>query len=204
LVDVIFISIILYISVKHRREREFMRTLNEFFPALVVVAFIVTVTGSFLGKISQVTGVTRELYIVYPALIDTIGDVGSTVGSLATTKLALGTIDSSFTSIRKNVQEISGACSSSAIWFFFFSVVSSYLAHGALVLNELFRLTVLLLTLNLLAAPIISVFSYSTAVLTYKKGLNPDNFVIPFESSLADSVTTICLFIVMSMFIFFL
>jgi cation transporter-like permease len=31
------------------------------------------------------------------------------------------------------------------------------------------------------------------AILTFKKGLDPDNFVIPIESSIADSVTTVAL-----------
>jgi cation transporter-like permease len=31
------------------------------------------------------------------------------------------------------------------------------------------------------------------AILTFQKGLDPDKFVIPIESSLADSITTIAL-----------
>jgi len=31
------------------------------------------------------------------------------------------------------------------------------------------------------------------AVLTFQRGLDPDNFVIPIESSLADGITTISL-----------
>jgi mgtE-like transporter len=89
---------------------------------------------------------------------------------------------------------------SSAVLFVFFAAISSYFAQGVLVFDELLTLTAVLSTLNLLATPVMSVVAYGVAVMTYKKGLNPDNFVIPFESSLSDSVTTVCLLIAITLF----
>jgi cation transporter-like permease len=40
----------------------------------------------------------------------------------------------------------------------------------------------------------ITLITFAVGYLTYKKGLDPDNFVIPIESSLADSITTGALF----------
>jgi len=193
LLDVVSLFFALYILAKYRKEDEFAKTMKESLLAFVIVAFIVNITGNALEKISQMVGNRREIYILYPALIDTIGDVGSIVGSTATTRFALGTIEPSFRSIRRNMPEVSGVCLSSAIWFVLFSLISFYLAHGAFVPKELWGLVAILLTLNLMAVPIVSVIAYSVAVLTHKKGLDPDNFVIPIGSSLADSVTTICL-----------
>jgi cation transporter-like permease len=56
------------------------------------------------------------------------------------------------------------------------------------------------LTTNVIAGAIIVIVSYMVAVLTYRKGLDPDNFVIPIESSLADSITTMSLFLVLNLF----
>jgi cation transporter-like permease len=41
--------------------------------------------------------------------------------------------------------------------------------------------------------------SFAVAILTFQKGLDPDNFVIPIESSLADTITTAGLFIMLSL-----
>jgi cation transporter-like permease len=57
------------------------------------------------------------------------------------------------------------------------------------------------LATNAIAGAIIVIVSYMVAILTYRKGLDPDNFVIPIESSLADSITTMSLFLVLSLFI---
>ncbi|UCE97005.1 MAG: magnesium transporter [Candidatus Bathyarchaeota archaeon] len=40
-----------------------------------------------------------------------------------------------------------------------------------------------------------TILTYLVSILTFKRGLDPDNFVIPVESSLADSVTSIALFV---------
>jgi cation transporter-like permease len=50
-----------------------------------------------------------------------------------------------------------------------------------------------------MAASLIILIAYTTAILTFKRGLDPDNFVIPIESSLADSLTTISLFAALSL-----
>jgi len=94
-------SVSLYFLAKNIREPEFVKTVKESLLTLVLVSFIVNITGSTLGKIAEAVGERREVYTVYPAMIDTMGDVGAIVGSTATTKLALGTLQSSFSSIRK-------------------------------------------------------------------------------------------------------
>ncbi len=194
----ILASVSLYFLAKNIREPEFMKTVKESLLTLVLVSFIVNITGSTLGKIAEVVGGRREIYTVYPAMIDTMGDVGAIVGSTATTKLALGTLQSSFSSIRNHLTELSGAWAASAIMFCIYSI-SSLTIQGLLNLTTLLRFTALVLATNLVAGLAIVIISYVVAVLTYQKGLDPDNFVIPIESSLADSITTISLLLSLSL-----
>ncbi len=198
---VVFVLVLVsaYYLVRSIRETEFVKTVRESLVTLVFVAFIVNVTGSTLGKISEVVGERREVYTVYPAMIDTMGDVGAVVGSTATTKLALGTLQPSFSSIRNHATEISGAWLASSIMYSVYAFLSLAI-QGQLSLYNLLMFTARVLTTNVIAGAIIVIVSYVVAVLTYRKGLDPDNFVIPIESSLADSVTTMSLFLVLSLF----
>jgi mgtE-like transporter len=191
LLNLIFLFLVLYILFKDIREREFAKTIRESFLTLASVAFIVNVTGSFLTRITEVVGARPEIYTVYPALIDTMGDVGSIVGSTATTKLALGTLNPSFASIRQHSTEIGGAWTASMAMFTLYSIISS-LMQGAPVLKAL-RFTAVLYTTNILAASCMILIAYAVGILTYRKGWDPDNFVIPIESSLADTITTLAL-----------
>ena len=196
LLDLICLCLVLFILFKDIQEKEFAKTIKESFLTLASVAFIMNVTGSFLYRITEVIGSRPEIYVVYPALIDTTGDVGSIVGSTATTKLALGTLKPSFASIRQHSTEIGGAWAASLVMFTLYSVISSIM-QGVSVL-KLLRFTAILHATNILAASCMIIIAYAVGILTYRKGWDPDNFVIPIESSLADTITTISLFIVLN------
>ncbi|MEM3769615.1 MAG: magnesium transporter [Candidatus Bathyarchaeia archaeon] len=185
-----------FFLVKNAREPEFIKTLKETLLTLVLVSFVVNVAGATLGKVE---GLIRgkelsQVYVVYPALIDTIGDVGAVVGSTATTKLALGTLKASFSSMKSHLMEISGAWVASLIMYFAYSVLA-LLITGTFAPVSLVTFTFFLFTVNIFAASLIILVSYSVAILTYQRGLDPDNFEIPIESSLADSITTISLLV---------
>ncbi len=198
--DLAYILIAAFLLVRHRRSRELSRTIREFLLTLIIVTLIVNLTGGLLRGISGLIEGRSEIYVLYPALMDMIGDIGSIVGSITTTRLALGTIDSSLRSIQKSLPEMGGALLSSSMWFMLFSPLALYLAYGGIILNDLFMLMLMLMSLNILAAPAISALSYSLAVFTFQRGLDPDNFVIPCESTLSDSITTACLLIVITLF----
>lgn len=160
---------------------------------MILVTIIVNVTGLFLKEIKTSIGSNPEVYVVYPALIDTIGDVGSIVGSTATTKLFTGIIRPSILQVKNHLYEIFGAWSSSIIMFTLYSgIVSLYLGFSS---GTPMKFLTVLLSTNLLASAVMIFFAYATAILTFRLALNPDNFVIPIESSVADTVTTISLFL---------
>ncbi len=194
LVNIVFLCFVLYILFKSAREDEFVKTIKEFLLTLAIVTFIVNVTGSVLARVSEIVGSRPEIYVVYPALIDTMGDVGSIVGSTATTKLALGIFKPSFASIKQHLTEIMGTWTASFIMFTLYSVIL-YLTKWMFTLNELLRFAALLYVTNILAASSMVIIAYTVAILTYQRGLDPDNFVIPIESSLADTITTISILI---------
>jgi mgtE-like transporter len=179
---------------RNLREPEFIKTLKESLATMMFVAFIVNVTGTILKGISDFAGDRKEIYTVYPALIDMVGDVGSVVGSTATTKLALGLLTPSFSSIRHHARNIFSAWAASIIMFVVLAI-SSLSIHGIFSLSAFSSLIPVLLITNVIAVAAIILLSYGVSILTFKKGLDPDNFVIPIESSFADSATSVALLV---------
>lgn len=175
-------------------DRGFVKTIKESLLTVVFVAFIVNITGTLLKNIGEVVAGRKEIYAVYPALIDTVGDVGSVIGSTATTKLALGLLNPSFSAIRDHMPRISATWVASIVMFIVYSVLS-LLVQGTFTFHAFVSFTILLLIANIIAFSIIVLISYIVAIFTFKKGLDPDNFVIPIESSLADSTTSLALLI---------
>ncbi len=198
LICVVFTCIASIIFYKDMSNVGFARTIKEAMYTIVIVAFIVNVTGSVLSRISEVVGRRPEIYVVYPALIDTMGDFGAIVGSTATTKLALGTIDSSFKSIKNHRNQIAGAWIASVAMYVIFAIISS-IYQVPISFLAILRFVGLLLATNVFAAVFMTVISFGVAILTFHEGLDPDNFVIPIESSLADTITTVSLLVMLSL-----
>ncbi|OGD47843.1 hypothetical protein A3K69_05885 [Candidatus Bathyarchaeota archaeon RBG_16_57_9] len=177
-------------------EDEFSQTIREFLITLVIVSVIVGITGTTLERISERIQGAREIYAIYPALIDTIGDVGSIIGCTLTTKLALGTVPSHprrLSDLKGELGEVVSAWGASVILFGMYALIASLIYAPA----GLAALTLRLLALNLISVPIIILVVFVITYATYSRGWNPDNFLIPIESSLADTVTTLALLLVL-------
>lgn len=192
LLGLFLITLALHSLLRNFREKEFIKTLKESFLTLIFVAIIVNITGTVLDRISAAITGKNEVYIVYPALMANIGDVGAVVGSTATTKLAIGLLEASFSDMRKHSTEVFCTWAASVIMFILFSFLSLSI-HGTLTQQLFLRFTLLLLITNVIAVTAIILISYAVAILTFQKGLDPDNFVIPVESVLADGITSIAL-----------
>ena len=186
------VLLVLYIFPRNMREPEFIKTIRESLVALMFVAFIVNITGTILKGISDFVRDRKEIYTVYPALIGLVGDVGSVVGSTATTKLALGLLTPSLSSIRNHAKNIFSAWVAS-IAMFVVLAVSGLSIHGLFSLSAFSSLISILLIANVIAVTMIVLLSYAVSILTFQKGLDPGNFVIPIESSFAASVTSVAL-----------
>jgi len=193
-VILLHVILIIYILPDNIHEEEFVKTVKESLLTMIFVAFIVNVTGTVLKRISVIVEGRKEIYTVYPALIDMVGDVGSVVGSTATTKLALGLLRPSFHAIKDHAVQIFSAWTASIVMFVLLAALS-------LVMNAMFKLysfldfASLLLIANIIAVAVIVLVTHAVSILTFNKGLDPDNFVIPIESSLADSMTSIALLV---------
>jgi mgtE-like transporter len=194
IIGLAYLILVLYIFPKNVGDQTFMKTLKESLFTIMFVAVIVNITGTFLKNISALVENRREIYMVYPALIDTVGDVGSVIGSTATTKLALGLLTPTFSSIRNHARNILSAWAASIVLFAVLAVLSPLMSN-TFSLSTVSNLISILLIANFIAITIIVLMSYAISILTFKKGLDPDNFVIPIESSSADSVMSLALLI---------
>ncbi len=194
LLGVAHVVLILYILPRNLHESDFIKTIRESLAALMIVALIVNVTGTILRGISHYANTRRELYTLYPALIGLISDVGSVVGSTATTKLALGLLKPKLSSIWLHAKSIVSAWIASII----LSVVlalAALLIHGIFSPVAFYNYIFVLLVANVIAVILIVLISFSVSIITFQKGLNPGNFVIPIENSFAASITSVSLLI---------
>ncbi len=192
-VTVIFLLFTSIASWMSRRESEMRKTIRETIFVLPLIAVFVNISGSTLDSISRIISTEPVIYIIYPAIIDTVGDVGSIVGSTATTKLNLGSIRSSLWIFVDQSKYIAGAWTASLTLFITYILIGSV---GVGLSTSSIMIPILILRIvitNIIAVGLVTIISLSLALGTHRQGWDPDNFVIPVESTLADAITSIAL-----------
>ncbi len=198
LINALFILGVLYLIKDIYKKKEFVSTVKEYMITLLIISIIVNITGTALNGIIEKIGKRPEVFMIYPALIDTVGDVGSIIGSTATTKMAIGVMETEFKAITSHLWEIGSAWTASIIMFILYTLTSS-IVYG---IEKLPRLLEEVFFTHMIIVPVIIIISFATAIITRKRGLDPDNFVIPIETSISDGLTTIGLLIAFTVLIF--
>ena len=197
LVVIIFSILVSTIITRFWRERVLKTTIRESFIALLIVSIIASFTGIALRSIQEIIGAYKPIYLIYPVIIDSIGDIGSIIGSLSTTRLALGTLYARIRDYVGLLPTLIGTWISSLIIFLALPIVPIFMLNYPI--SNFGKLIRVLLLTNVTSVPIISFISYVIAILAYKKGFDPDNFVNPIESSLADTLASYMLLFSLSL-----
>ncbi len=171
------------------REDEFFRqTLREGTYVVVMSSIFGGVNGVLLSNIASRIIATPGLMVLYPSLTNTLGNIGSILGSKTTTDIALGVERSSETSHWKDITRIEVPA---FIIHIIFAVLSYILTtrSGA----NLWELVSIATSCNLLSFMIITSFAFWIAPLAHRNGLNPDNVVIPTITSVSDTIATLAI-----------
>jgi mgtE-like transporter len=180
----------------------FSKTLKEG----ILIVLLSSVFGIANGLI--LTSFRRELenipsiLILYPALIASLGDIGSILGSMETTKLALGYV-STFTHVFRNAfVDLVSIESAAFIAHTVFAFVTFSIGWVSQVPTDLLLVVQIAVLSNLFSFLFISFFALIIATQTFRYGLDPDNFVIPLTSSLSDTISTLMLIAVLFLTVF--
>ena len=171
---------------KFRDEKEYWKTLRESLLAVVITTLIAMISGYSLLQIERQLEEAHGVLLIYPALIDSLGDIAASFGSITTTRLHLGLIEAKIGGIRRQLSDLV------QIWF---SGLTYYAIYGltAHLIDKSLKSFFIVIASFSMVSPLIILLVYSIAILTFKKGLDPDNFVIPIETSVTDAMITVCL-----------
>lgn len=170
-------------------EEEFHTSVREASSTLFLSVSIGFFSGLALSEVRAKLADYPSVVAVYPALIDTLGDFGSSIGSIFTTRLAEGSTEAKLNPSPLELFE------TAQIWL---SCLVYYLVYGLIALTGGFKGAVIVLLCFLLSSPVILTVSRLLVLETFRRGLNPDNFVIPLETTLCDSLTTVLMAVLLT------
>lgn len=169
----------------------FRQTLRE--GAFIVI--MSSVFGSVNGVLlSRLGGSIREipgLIVMYPALTNSLGNIGSIIGSKMTTDMALGYARGFLEELRDAGRRILQVEAPAAVIHVVFAVISFLIVGPGAEGVSFPRLLSVALCTNLISFGAISLFAITSAYMAFERGLNPDNVVIPTITSVSDTAATL-------------
>ncbi|MFH7860176.1 MAG: magnesium transporter, partial [Candidatus Aenigmatarchaeota archaeon] len=199
ILSIILISSIITISyiIKNKHEKEILRTLKEATPLIALLGIYGNFTGSVLSTFRSRIEENPMILIVYPCLIDGLGDIGSIIGSLTSTRLVLGYLKPVFSNIKNIFKEIIAVESSAFIIHLLMGFLGVMYFSKQILIFEIINLAKITITTNLLSFLIAVLIGYMVAIYSFRFKLDPDNFVNPIVSAISDSIATIILSLVL-------
>lgn len=179
---------------RNRRVGFFLQTVREGMTVVIMSSLFGSVNGFFLSSMSRNLLRYPGLVVLYPALTNALGNIGSIVGSTTTTSLALGYVRNFVEEIRNALERISQVEVVALLMHVVFGVVTYLMVKPTAPEARFSSLVGVALFSNLSSFLLISLFALFVAFIAFKRGLNPDNVVIPVITSLSDSVATLAFF----------
>lgn len=188
-----FIILIISLVIVFRKHEEFWKTLRESLIMIMIVIPISAVSGMILSRISIYFRKSPGILTVYPSLINALGAAAAIFGSLSTTKLALGFIQTKISEIKGELSDLLQIGGSVLIVYLLYSVISSFI-------DGVFTPFIIIMLSFLILFPIITGITFIIGIFTFTKSLDPDNFIIPFETTLTDFMLTLVLSLLIVVF----
>jgi len=182
----------------------------EYFKKIVKESVVIVIISSILGLISGTVLSTNEgilyaipiLLLIFPALNSLIGDFAIILISRLTTHLYIGTIPSKIKKTRKLMTDFFGLLISISLSLIFLVVIGYGVALTMKIeiINPLIVISLIVLTALVLFI-ILFIFLFISSVYIFRKGKDPNNFLIPTVTSLVDLLSPLLLIIFIQIFI---
>ncbi len=183
----ILITIItIFFMLMNSNEEIFLSIFLEATPIILLCLFFGILSGTILAGFQFQLQKFPAILIIYPVLMSAMGNIGAISGKITTTKLFLGEWLPKFSSIEKFFRVFLFIEASALMLHIIYSIVGSVLSSNVGYPIPFHKFALIVFSSNLVIFPFISLISYIIAVKTFQRGWDPDNFVVPLETSIAD------------------
>lgn len=201
IIFLILFLVFLIIRVIVRGRKYLRRIVYESFPVLTLCGFLEMIAGlALIVNVERILEAAGILTMV-PGFLEDGGAIGGILAAKISTKLHIGDIEPRIVPSKTVVEEFCKAYFLSIIIFPTIGVYG-YLISSILSLNvpPFTTLIVVMLTSGFILTFFISLLVYLISIVSFKKGVDPDNVTIPMVTSTIDAIG---MFILVYVLLFF-
>ena len=160
------------------------------------------ISGTLLSSNEEILYSIPIMLLIIPALNSLIGDISTVLVSRLTTHLYIGTLPPKIQKSERLKEDFYGLLITlllSLVSLIFLGYLVGAIS-GIKIINPILMSFIITLTI-LLIFFIMFITLFIGAIFLFKRGMDPNNFLIPFVTSLADFLTPLFLIIFIIIFI---
>lgn len=197
-VIVILTLITIPYSLSEKSKPYYSSILRESLPVLLVCGFLGIFSGAILGGRIEGLIAVPSILIMLPAFLEDGGAIGGILAARLSSSLHLGSIETKG-GIPKNVLKMFVTMHILGIIIFtmvgsFAYIIAKFLGISSLPLH--LTIAVALLAGEMLIV-VVNLIAYYISIISFKRGVDPDNVTIPTITSTIDLIGTACLIAVL-------
>ncbi len=180
----------------------FKKIFKESIAIVVVSSIIGIVSGTILSTNIEIFYALPIILLVLPALNSLIGDISTVSISRLTTHLYIGTIPPKIQKSDRLKRDFLGLIITLLLSLIALLILGYTIASitGIVLINPFIIFFILIITVIFIFV-MMFIFLFISAIFVFKRGKDPNNFLIPFITSLADLLTPVVLLFFIKIFI---
>ncbi|MFX1572245.1 MAG: magnesium transporter [Promethearchaeota archaeon] len=180
----------------------FVKIFKESLVIVIFSSLMGLVSGSVLSSNNELIYTIPIMLLILPALNSLIGDISTVLVSRLTTHLYIGTIPPTIQKSERLKEDFYGLLMTLLLSLISLIALGFVIGtvSGLEIVNPFLMILIISITV-LLIFIILFIFLFISTIYLFKRGKDPNNFLIPFVTSLADFLTPSFLILFMIIFI---
>ena len=180
----------------------YLKIIKESFIIVLVSSLIGLFSGTLLSANQEIFYAIPIILLILPSLNSLIGDISTVLVSRLTSDLYIGTIPPKVQKSERLKENFLGLLITIFLSLIALIIIGYAFAitTGIKIFNPFLIIFILFLTIMLLFI-ILFISLFISSIILFKRGKDPNNFLIPFITSLADFLTPLFLIIFIIIFI---
>ena len=180
----------------------FTKIFKESIIIVVLSSLIGLISGTLLSSNEEILYAIPILLLILPALNSLIGDISTVLVSRLTTHLYIGILSPKIEKSERLKEDFYGLLITILLSLVALIALSYLIGRvsGIEIVNPFLMIFIISLTVLLLFS-IMFISLFISAIFLFKRGMDPNNFLIPLVTSLADFLTPLFLILFIIIFI---
>jgi len=180
----------------------FKRIFKESIVVVIISSIFGLISGTILSENREVLYSFPIILLILPSLNSLIGDLSTVLISRLTSHLYIGTISPKIQKSNRLKEDFYGLLITILLSLFALIILGYIFSYifGIRIVNPFLIILIIMITVLLLFS-LMFVFLFVSSIFLFRKGKDPNNFLIPITTSLLDFLTPFFMILFILLFI---